>query len=516
MNSKETINKIYERIVEELDICGELFETAEELYTDLGEWIDKETVDLDIIIYPQGSFALGTVIKPLSAEDDYDLDLVCNIIKSSKAINARKLKVDIIKPLLVKYKEVEDNNIKEKRRCWQVKYKEHPNFHMDIIPCLAVLDYNKETRDVIKYIKITDKDEEIDTYKYIGSNPAGYIEWFQNKNKERYDKKKEELIHFRTSQSLSKYKAEIVEVKEYEVKTSLQKAIQLLKRHRDIMYENDETNVKPISIIITTIAAQLYNNEDNIYDTLNNVLSNAGEYVKENMQNGRYYIENPSYTGNVKENFADKWNEHQERADAFFNWIEKARRDLVEQPSIVENMVNFASLINESLGSNIVEKAIKEYDINLYNEVNLLSQSKELSSYRPNEQLILTASHRKIAPWKLPKGHRIFIKSKVTEENGNQYNYVSNGSPINKKSSIDFTALLSIKGNYILRWQIVNIGEEARFANGLRGDFYSSDTGKLNTRNEKAEYKGSHSIQCFAIKNGRCVAKSDIFIVNII
>lgn len=36
------------------------------------------------------------------------------------------------------------------------------------------------------------------------------------------------------------------------------------------MFANDNSGDKPISIIITTVAANLYNEEDNILDALNN------------------------------------------------------------------------------------------------------------------------------------------------------------------------------------------------------------------------------------------------------
>ena len=32
-----------------------------------------------VIVFPQGSMNLGTLIKPISEEDDYDLDTVCKV-----------------------------------------------------------------------------------------------------------------------------------------------------------------------------------------------------------------------------------------------------------------------------------------------------------------------------------------------------------------------------------------------------------------------------------------------------
>lgn len=42
----------------------------------------------------------------------------------------------------------------------------------------------------------------------------------------------------------------------------LQRIVQILKRHRDIMFNGDED--KPISIIITTLASRAYRGETNL------------------------------------------------------------------------------------------------------------------------------------------------------------------------------------------------------------------------------------------------------------
>lgn len=119
--------------------------------------------------------------------------------------------------------------------------------------------------------------------------------------------------------------ADAEEIKRRKIKTPLQRVVQLLKRHRDIMFADDDSGNKPISIIITTIAATLYQEEDNIVDAMTNILLEAPKWINRNKKNGLYYIENPSYPG---ENFADKWNTHPERATAFFNWVKQATADL--------------------------------------------------------------------------------------------------------------------------------------------------------------------------------------------
>ena len=334
MYSKDSLNDLYKLIASNIDISEEMFDAAEEEYKELGKWIDKRTPDYKISIYPQGSFALGTVIRPISNEDDYDLDLVCQFAERY-GLTAKELKVDIVKPLLVEYKK-SSREIEEKRRCWHLEYADVSHFHMDVIPAYA-LDSS---------IEITDHDEEENTYKYIGSNPAGYISWFFGRCAKQRTRLYEQYIK---DHKLVVAQADIEDVKRRKVKTPLQRVVQLLKRHRDVMFANDNSGDKPISIIITTVAATLYNEEDNIIDALNNILLNSIKWIEDNKKDGEYYIENPSYEG---ENFADKWNEHPERAKAFYAWIRQATKDLIDAKLYENNRIDMGRHVSTVFGEN--------------------------------------------------------------------------------------------------------------------------------------------------------------------
>jgi hypothetical protein len=346
MYTKDQLNDLYERIVKTIDISNEMFDVAEKEYKELGNWIDQATPQYKIHIYSQGSFALGTVVKPIEDSEDYDLDLVCEF-EQQYGLSARSLKCDVVKPLLERYKKA-TGDIENKRRCWHVEYEDIPNFHMDIIPAV--------NRGM--YIDITDHDEESDTYDYIGSNPLGYIEWFKGKKAER---RKILLENYCLEHSATiKCSADIDVIKEYHLKTPLQKAIQILKRHRDVMFKDDTLHRKPISIIITTIAAELYQNEDNIVDTLTNILENAESYIKKNMIGSEYHIDNPTYTGPEKENFADKWNAHSDRADAFFEWLKKAKEDLVDKRVYGMFRTQLAENFTQALGTATTQRVFTD------------------------------------------------------------------------------------------------------------------------------------------------------------
>ena len=147
--------------------------------------------------------------------------------------------------------------------------------------------------------------------------------------------------------------ASIDDVPDALVHTSLQRSIQLMKRHRDIMFDNEQDNkYAPISIIITTLAAQFYQNEPDIYSALYNIVTqlHAHAVLVENgtvnrslapqspikrMPDGGWYIGNPV---NSEENFADRWQEdNHARARAFFRWVEALKEDLfdiLEEPHL--------------------------------------------------------------------------------------------------------------------------------------------------------------------------------------
>lgn len=72
-------------------------------------------------------------------------------------------------------------------------------------------------------------------------------------------------------------------------------------------------------------------------------------------------------------------------------------------------------------------------------------------------------------------------------------------------------------------WQVVNTGHHAASSNALRGDKF--DHGKAKDRKtdspdpkqnyESTKYTGKHWIQCFVVKDGALIAKSELFFVNV-
>ena len=139
-DNEPNLNELLKNIADELDIPDNYYEKTTERYIAIGKWLCRDESILKEYhptIYPQGSFNLGTMIKPYSEDDEYDIDLVCELIETKDTITQKRLK-ELVGYEIKSYKE--SNGIKElveeMHRCWRLKYSDEAKFHMDITPSI--------------------------------------------------------------------------------------------------------------------------------------------------------------------------------------------------------------------------------------------------------------------------------------------------------------------------------------------------------------------------------------------
>ncbi len=150
--------------------------------------------------------------------------------------------------------------------------------------------------------------------------------------------------------------ASIEDVPEWSVRTPLQRSVQILKRHRDTYFASD-SDAKPISIIITTLAGHAYRNEEDIFDALDSIVKRMPSFIEN--RNGVWWVENPV---DEDENFADKWIEYPERREAFVNWLKKVEQDFMrvsEAASVREGV----EILNESIGDSTMRKVADDLGV---------------------------------------------------------------------------------------------------------------------------------------------------------
>lgn len=331
--AKDHLAELLQRIAQSLDIHESLYEEAVDKYTEVGEHLRSEDSPLHRFspnIYPQGSFRLGTMIRPLTEKDEYDIDLVCRLRIEKQNMTQKELKDRVGDRL----KDREDFRqiLEERRRCWTLHFEDR--FHMDVLPAIPDEDGPDDS------ILITDKELRL----WQHSDPIGYAHWFWERMKLRAE---EQLKSLAESLRMS-----VEHVPRWKVKTPLQRAVQILKRHRD-MYFQDDPEDKPVSIIITTLAAKAYDNEANLYEALVGIVRDMPKHIEN--RNGIFWVENPV---NSKENFADKWQDYPERRKKFFAWLHKVHQ-LFMPLLYCRGLHEIADLLGAGLGRPLVTKAMK-------------------------------------------------------------------------------------------------------------------------------------------------------------
>lgn len=136
-------------------------------------------------------------------------------------------------------------------------------------------------------------------------------------------------------------------------------------------------------------------------------------------------------------------------------------------------------------------------------------------SYLPIE-CALAVTHRETPPWQMScRGPRVIVIADVTYPDGRKERIGTNGRVIPKKCTIDYRVLRSPSlTSAMVKWQIVNTGDEAQQADQLRGGFDNSNLVN-GGRRELTAYTGRHYVQCFLVRNNKCIAFSKEFFINV-
>ena len=114
------IQKEIKKLIEELDVSDSKYEKATNRYSSIANYIkNSELNSKRPDIYLQGSFKLGTAIKPLTEDGAYDIDIVCNFVNLRRENQTQfSLKYDLGK-VVKRYSKAQSmsNEPEESKRC---------------------------------------------------------------------------------------------------------------------------------------------------------------------------------------------------------------------------------------------------------------------------------------------------------------------------------------------------------------------------------------------------------------
>jgi hypothetical protein len=496
---------VLEQLASKLDISDTHYEAAERSYQSVGEWLNRAESSLaryNPAIYSQGSFRLGTVVRPPSDEDCFDLDIVCEVDCSKEQMTQQQLKDAVGIELAAYAKQRRMQAPESGQYCWTMLYADSAQFQMDVLPAIPDETHQRlllkarglDVTWVKTAIGLTNTEHPqyyLFCREWPTSNPRGYGNWFRKRMEPAFLAK-------RRSVALLEGKADVEQIPEYRVKTPLQSAIQILKRHRDGAFA-DRLEFRPASIILTTLAAHAYAQEESISGALFSILVRMDAFIES--RDGIAWIPNPT---DPRENFANRWEGEPGLKDAFAEWLQTARQD-------------FQVVAHLSDAGAITERLAKHMGRSLLEKVSLRGTPSVLAARRPTALArILGAAHRQAPSWPVVHTGSAGITATASRDGFRPARFWSNGPALAKHCTLKFEASTDVPWPYHVYWQIVNTGEEARDARCLRGSFELTHTERGGLRKiESTLYAGTHSIECFIVRNGYCVAQSAPFIVNI-
>lgn len=294
-----TLEDLLLGICQELQISPSKQKTAEERYASVVAYLEKDPFFLGKCLdsYAQGSLRHGTTVKPLIGEE-YDLDFV--FPTALHGIEARVLLTKIESCL-------EKRGIyrldKSKNTASRIVYADE--FHIDIVPALP-LEANRGRVEV--------PHRQNNEFRF--SNPEGFSRWLDRVAVE-------EPVAFIGQQAM-RIRAEALPLpspESIQEKPPLKKVIQLLKRNRDIRFQDKADTLKPPSMLITAMAGLNYGKELTVAETLRMVVDRILVKLPDYRQNG---VLNPAATAvDPIENLARSWEEDSRAYYECEDWLQE-------------------------------------------------------------------------------------------------------------------------------------------------------------------------------------------------
>lgn len=340
-------------------------------------------------MYPQGSFAFGTVVRPNAKNPsaNYDLDFICQVCGCRTDYTPSGLRQKIEDAL--SSSGVYGGKLTVYKECFTIEYADINDigFSIDIVPAADEDSDNKNrligkslNPELIETAIAIPKHNGERNYSWLTNNPKGFRTWFDMKNtpflavsrasyRERLFKENRALF------------SSVEEIPHELDRSALQRVIQILKYHRDVYYAKfkDGDELKPISAIINVVTTQIASQHDpncSVFELLEYVLGELNIYAQQekltfkefeqiygnrtvfSRSDGKWYIANPA---NPEDNLSDKWNQDTRIPTYFFRWVNAVKTDLIESLQ-QEDEQQFRAAIENGFGNTSVTAVLgKKY-----------------------------------------------------------------------------------------------------------------------------------------------------------
>lgn len=265
-------------------------------------------------------------MKP-RGECEYDIDLVCELQIDWNRISNPVEVLDLVESRLREHGDYR-RMLTRKNRCLRIEYANE--FHLDILPACP--------NPSAGMFSVMVPDRAAKTWKH--SNPKGYANWFEWSAAERQAEFKKGIEPVPEQESVSDL-------------APLKRAVQLIKRNRDIVFES-KPGLAPISIVLTTLAAQHYQGEQTVSAALMGILNGIVSSVP---GSDRLYVLNPT---NPLEDFSERWDSEPQTYRSFISLM-RTFRDEWAQVAMVSGLGKVKSTLERLFGEKLANEVFTDH-----------------------------------------------------------------------------------------------------------------------------------------------------------
>ncbi len=298
-----------------------------------------------IQVYAQGSLVIGTTVRPLPGKE-FDLDIVLHIDDSYLNHTPAEIYDELYRVL--SSHEIYRPLLQKKNRCVRINY--NSDFHMDILPGCIITTDNTRLMIAENALRLT----------WSRTNPKGYAEWFKSISEinqsqflltERYN------MMIKASVETEDLPTDIF------LKTPLQRTVQIIKRYRDLYYNNRNLNINPSvsSVVLTTLLAKSSEGELSIQAALKNAVEKFKKLADDYKLNGiKFKLYNPVDThedADRRENFTDSWED--KHYNSFADFVYDLERKVTNFLTDRTNEDNYKNLFGNGFYKENIQSLVK-------------------------------------------------------------------------------------------------------------------------------------------------------------
>jgi hypothetical protein len=353
---------------------------AESRYHTINEWLERDGSPLQgrvKLLYPQGSMAIGATIASRLRTDEFDIDIIAELLFP---LDARPRAV-----LDLLYESIRGEPgsryytmTTRHTRCVAVKYAD--DMHLDLTPAVLVPAQSPKT-SVIFHHKPEDSREP--EYRRL-ANPWGFAQWF--KELTPYDQAFAKAYADRAMawdrMLLEKAEAEPVPPQQRADEKSMAVIVhQLLKRWRNVRYDKRQDMRRPPSVMMAKLIADAANGTQTLSEELMvqalhlHRIINAAHQIRQ-----KVHIENPTCKPDV---LTDRWPCSLEEQAVFLHDLE----DLIAKVARLRgdcDLAEMQAIMNDLFGENPTGAVFKSFNERLGQRVVLGQSSSRPGSGRLN------------------------------------------------------------------------------------------------------------------------------------